>query len=110
MIPGRSRLDLIYSSKKEYIRELFDEKFRTIIKKVVDNVFGRRRRAGAPLRRLHAAAGADRVRPGRGRGARHLMAEAPTGTGKSIGYGVPATYHAGGGVSSRIVTSLQPLH
>ncbi|HHH31321.1 MAG TPA: ATP-dependent DNA helicase, partial [Polyangiaceae bacterium] len=25
---------------------------------------------------------------------RHLMAEAPTGTGKSIGYGVPATYHA----------------
>ncbi len=27
------------------------------------------------------------------------MAEAPTGTGKSIGYGVPATYHAGGGVS-----------
>ncbi len=24
----------------------------------------------------------------------HLMAEAPTGTGKSIGYAVPATYHA----------------
>ena len=24
----------------------------------------------------------------------HLMAEAPTGTGKSIGYGVPASYHA----------------
>jgi len=24
----------------------------------------------------------------------HVMAEAPTGTGKSIGYSVPATYHA----------------
>ena len=27
----------------------------------------------------------------------HLMAEAPTGTGKSIGYAVPATYHAAHG-------------
>ena len=28
------------------------------------------------------------------RGGEHVMAEAPTGTGKSIGYGVPAAYHA----------------
>jgi len=35
----------------------------------------------------------------------HLLAEAPTGTGKSIGYAVPLTHHAAGGLRAVIATA-----
>jgi ATP-dependent DNA helicase DinG len=35
----------------------------------------------------------------------HLLAEAPTGTGKSIGYAVPVTHHAAGGLRAVIATA-----
>jgi len=36
---------------------------------------------------------------------RHLMAEAPAGTGKTFGYGVPAIYHATKGEASRVLVA-----
>ena len=38
-------------------------------------------------------------------GPHHLLAEAPTGTGKSLAYSVPAAWHASKGTFSRVVVS-----